>query len=249
MGNDAVEALLARLAASHNGAAFFAPAELREWPKAAVSALKKSGLLTPAEPANSVTCDGCERQCHMPVESVKRADRSAAFIVCDKPVNVGRVWVRLERLDRWQASGEAVAAFLAATLGIRRSPGVATPGTGWDVGILRGKHAANVVLRIAKVLTLDLAGHKVPLTGVLSLKGGRLELQRQTLIDYVEHPVAGGGTRESVAKRRARLVARRDQLIANGVRNFLKVLMAEEGVSSSRIKQLLAPSARATAKG
>ena len=247
-GNDALEALLGRLAASYDGSAFFSATELRQWPKAAVSALTKSGLLTKAAPASSATCDGCERQCHMPVEIVSRAGRSAAFVVCDKRPDINRVDVPLEKLERWQASGEAVADFLAEALGINRSPGVAMQGKGWSVGMLRGKHAAHVVLINGDTLTLELAGHVVPLVEVLLLKGSRLELQRQTLIDRVDHPVAGGGTPKSFAERRAEMLARRDQLKASGIRNFLKVLAGESGISVSRVKQILEPPKTGTVK-
>lgn len=46
--------------------------------------------------------------------------------------------------------------------------------------------------------------------------------------------------RETPEERRTRLRARRTQLKVSGDRHFLKTLAAEEGVSKSRIKQLLA---------
>jgi hypothetical protein len=239
-GNDALEALLARLAASYGGAAFFDLAELRAWPKAAVSTLKKCKLLTEAAPANSVTCNGCEQQCHMPVEIIGGTSRSAAFVVCDKRDDINRVDVPLERLDRWQASGEAVAAFLALTLGITRSLGVATQGRRWDVGVLRGKHAAHLVLTNTDVLTLELAGHAVPLVEVLSLRGRRLELRRETLIDCVDHPAAGGGARESGEQRALRIARQCERWKALGHRNFRVIVAREEGLSVETIKKLLA---------
>jgi hypothetical protein len=238
-GNDALEELLARLAASYDGAAFFSLAELREWPKAAVSTLKKCKLLTEAAPANSATCNGCEQQCHMPVEIIIGSSRSAAFVVCDKRDDINRVDVPLERLDRWQASGEAMAAYLAATLGITRSLGVMTPSKQWDIGMLRGKLAAHLVLTNADTLTLELAGHAVPLVEVLSLKSGRLKLRRETLIDYVDHPAAGGGTRESGAQRASRIALRCQELKAQGYRNFRVIVAREEGRSVETVKKIL----------
>ena len=58
-GNSALVELLARIGAARDGAVFIAEAELREWPKAAVAALKANRLLTRAAPAHGVVCDGC----------------------------------------------------------------------------------------------------------------------------------------------------------------------------------------------
>jgi hypothetical protein len=240
--NDALEILLARIAAAHEASVFLSDPELREWPADAVAAFKEAGLLKRASPARSATCDGCERQCSMPVEIESRGGASRAFIVCDKPEDIGRVNVPLDRLARWQASGEAVAAFLAVALGIARVPGAAAQPQRWDIGILRSRRAALVRLTVADRLMLEVAGHSVSLVEVLGFKDRRLELQAQRLRHRVDHPVAGGSEEESPAERRARLVARRDQLKRDRIRSFLKVIAKEEGTSVSRIKQLLAPS-------
>lgn len=239
--NDALETLLARIAAAHKASVFLSSSELHEWPVDAVAAFKEAGLLTRASLARSATCDGCERQCSMPVEIESRDGASRAFIFCDKPEDIGPVDVPLDRLVRWQASGETVAAFLAVALGIARVPAVAAQPQRWDVGILRSRRAALVRLAVADRLIVELGGHSVPLVEVLVVKDRHLELQVQRLRHRVDHPVAGGSEEESPAQRRARLAARRDQLKRDRVRSFLKVIAKEEGTSVSRIKQLLVP--------
>lgn len=239
-GQDALEALLARLAASYEGSVFFGETDLEAWPKSAVSVLKRTGLLTTAEPARSATCDGCERQCAMPVEIVNYPAGPAAFVMCDKRGDTNRVDVPLERLRRWQASGEAVAAYLAASLGISRPSGTTFQRGRWEVGILRGKHSGQLTLANVSKLTLEIAGHAVPLVEVLLLTGGRLEVQRQRLTDCVDHPAAGGGTRESGADRRERTVARCAELKAQGYRNFRVIVAREQSCSVETIKKLLA---------
>lgn len=238
--NDALVELLARIGAASEGAVFFAATELSEWPKGAVAVLKADGLLTRAAPAQSVVCDGCERQCFMPVGIVTApGNASRAFVVCDKRDDINRVDVSLSALEQWQTSGEAVAVMLARKLNIRRAAGASTQAKRCEVGSLHDKHAAQVTLSGDGVLALEIAGHSVPLADVLFLKGKVLELRRKRLVDCVNSPAAGGGTQESAAARRRRLVARRDQLKASGVRNFLQVIAGEEGFSVSRLKQIL----------
>ena len=41
---------------------------------------------------------------------------------------------------------------------------------------------------------IELAGHSVPVSELLSIRGRTLALQRQRLADCVDHPTAGGGT-------------------------------------------------------
>ena len=50
-------------------------------------------MLERAEPAQVIECDGCERNCFMPV-NVRPAEGNRpaqAFISCDKPEDVGRI--------------------------------------------------------------------------------------------------------------------------------------------------------------
>lgn len=239
--NDVLVELLARIGAASEGAVFFAATELGEWPKGAVAVLKESGLMTQASAAQSVTCDGCERQCFMPVEiATAPGNASRAFVVCDKRDDINRVDVSLTALEQWQTGGEAVAAMLAQKLNIRRAMGTSTQAKQWVVGSLRDKHAAQVVLSGKGVLALEIAGHSVPLADVLSLKGRTLALQRQRLVECVNNPAAGGGTRESAAARRARIAARCTELKVQGHRNFRKIVAAEEDLSVETIKRLLA---------
>lgn len=62
-----------------------------------------AGLLQPAEPASALICDGCERNCLMPVNiaPATAAQPGRAFIVCDERDDIGRVPVDLARLRRW----------------------------------------------------------------------------------------------------------------------------------------------------
>jgi hypothetical protein len=59
----------------------------------------------------------------------------------------------------------------------------------------------------------------------------------------VDKPVAGAGDIESAAQRRARLAKLVREERAKGNRAFLKTVAAKEGISISRLKQLLPKSA------
>ena len=120
--------------------------ELDDWPEAAVRALKKTGLLTPASPASSATCAGCEQQCFMPVETLSSDGGTAhCFIVCDKRDDINRVAVSDRKLKQWSASSATLARLLAGLLGTTGTDGVT--GQRSELGVLKGrKHSSHVVL-------------------------------------------------------------------------------------------------------
>jgi hypothetical protein len=234
-GSDALDAVLSRVAASYDGAAFFSLDELNDWPKAAVATFKKAGLLTQAAPASSTACVGCERRCHMPVEIVRRASRTEAFVLCDKRDDINRVDVPLNRLEQWQGSGEAVAAFLASVLGLPRQTKAARQAKRWDVGRLRSKRTESVVLTIVDVLILELAGHLVRLDEVLSWKAGRIALDRQTLNVYVDNPEPRRAGRRDLAMRVAELDADIEAKRAAGVIAPVATALKAAGISRQRL--------------
>lgn len=233
--------LLERIGVQGGAAAFVSDRELREWPGAAVAAMKAHRLITKASPATSTVCPGCEQECVMPVHVINvRGRKPDAFIVCDKRSDINRVPVPVDRLEQWQATGESVAALLAELLGLHRSRGSSGDATRWEVGMLKGvKHSSHLVLVADGRLTLSLAGHSIPLTDVLSLAGRSLKVDRRTLTRLVDHPIAGAGDLESAAQRRERLKKRVRVLKAQGVKAFMKIAAEEAGISDTRLKQLL----------
>jgi hypothetical protein len=235
-----LDEILARVGAAPDGVAFVGQSELPAWPAREVDILKEQGLLAAAAPAESAVCPGCERQCTMPVQVLPSA--GAGFIVCDKRPDINRVAVPLDRLQRWQASGNAIAAVLARFLTLRPAEALATHRR-WPVGLMkRGTRAGPLVLTAGEGLTLALAGHALSLADILVWRRGRLEVQRQRLMDCLANPVPGASGLETPAQRRDRLMKRRDALQASGERNFLKILAEEEGFAgTSRVKQLLYP--------
>lgn len=238
---DALIELVARVGARNGAAVFVSATELSQWPAVAVAAMKSQKLLVRARPAISVVCAGCERECVMPVHIVLApGPESRAFIVCDKRSDINRVAVAIDDLQQWQASGESIADLLAQMLDLRRPGGADSHAGRWEIGMLKGgKHGSHLVLLGNGELKLSLAGHSIALADVLELKGDRFAVDRRTLNRLVDQPVAGAGDAESAEQRRERLKARVRAEKARRTKAFLKVVAKEEGISVSRLKQLV----------
>jgi hypothetical protein len=244
---EALAELLARVGTRNGAAVFIGAQELSEWPQAVVTAMKAQRLLVRARPAASVVCPGCERECVMPVHVPPAQGKSSrAFIVCDKRSDINRVNVPIEHLEQWQASGATIADWLAGVLGLRHHRRANGDAGRWEVGMFKGaRHASHLVLLADGELRLTLAGHSIALADALDAKCDRIAIDRRMLNRCVDHPVAGAGDAESAEERRDRLRARVREEKAKGTRAYLKAVAEEEGISSSRLKQLVAKPATA----
>lgn len=164
----------------------------------------------------------------------------ALFIVCDKRDDINRVLMPVARLEQWQASGDSIADLLAGLVGVQRTNMGSSSVGRWEVGVFRGaKHASHLVLLAGEKLILTLAGHSIALTEVLTLEGKNFKVDKRRLTGLVDQPVAGAGDVESAEQRRERIRKRVDELKAKGVKAFLKTVAEEEGLSITRIKQLI----------
>ena len=239
---EALLELLDRVGASRDAAVLVSEEELSRWPAEAVRELKAKKLLQRASPAVSVVCPGCEQECVMPVHTPSAgAGTAASFVVCDKRDDISRVAVSVERLRQWRASGAAIADVITGLLGLRSPDAGAISSGRWEIGMLKGrKHSSHIALIADGQLTLCVAGHTVALADVLTLDGDSFKLDKQTLIRFVDKPVAGAGDQESAAQRRERLKKRVQAEKAKGNKAFLKTVSEEESISVSRLKQLLA---------
>lgn len=129
---------------------------------------------------------------------------------------------------------------ITGLLGLRSLDAGAISSGRWEIGLLKGrKHSSHIVLIADGQLTLCVAGHTVALADVLTLDGDSFKLDKQTLIRFADKPVAGAGDAESAAQRRERLKKRVQAEKAKGNKAFLKTVSEDEGISVSRLKQLL----------
>ena len=233
--------LLDRVAALQGASTLLSAEELAQWPGEAVATMKAQKLITRARPASSAVCPSCEEECVMPVHAIAvSSGEPGLFILCDKRDDISRVPVPHAQLERWQASGDSIADLLAGLLGLQR-PSMGSSSAGrWEVGVFRGaKHASHLVLLAGDRLSLNLAGHSIALDEVLSLEAGNFKVDKRRLTRLVDQPVAGAGDVESAEQRRERIRKWVGELKAKGVKAFLKTVAEEEGVSISRIKQLI----------
>lgn len=237
---EAFREVLERIGASNGTPVLVSDDELQGWPESAVQVMKKAELLTPASPASSAVCPGCEQECQMPVHTrLAGPGEIDAFIVCDKRDDINRVAVPEANLRQWSASLPAFGGLVARLFGITSTGAVS--GQRCEIGVLRGrKHSSHVVLvSDGSSLRLHLAGHILVLADYLTLESKFLRLDKQAILKLVDRPVAGAGGQESARQRRERLTKLVQSEKARGNKAFLKTVAESEGISSSRLKQIV----------
>lgn len=244
---EALAELLARQGAAPDRALAISAEELLHWPPAAVTALKAHGVLRPGKPGDTAVCPGCERACVMPVQQRQRAGVAAAFVVCDRRDDMGRVALAPALLERWRVDAQTLGDALAGLLGA----GACHPELGvafaFRVGTVTGavgKAAVQLHFDEHGQARLLVAGHAADVASVLAIRADRLVLDTRHLGRCADAPAAGAVlAAETPAQRTTRLKARKAALQQQGVKGFLAVLAEEEGVSVSMIKRILARSA------
>lgn len=198
---DLLEHIFERLCRADSREEVFGAAEAAQWPESALEGLIKSGLLGSTEPAQVIDCDGCERNCFMPVY-VRPAEGNRparAFISCDKPEDVGRVPVELGRLAQWRITGGMLAGTMARLLGFTNPPHEDSVGKRWTLGRLKGKeYKGEVTLAVDGCVTLTIADQSIPLVHVLTLNRRGLKADKDVLLRLAEgdtrQPASGVGS-------------------------------------------------------
>jgi hypothetical protein len=205
-----LEHIFERLCNADSTEEIFSADEAAHWPEGALETLVACGLLGRAEPAQIVECDGCERNCFMPVH-VRPAEGNrpaSAFIACDKPEDVGRVPVELARLARWRITGAMLAGVVARLLGSTNPTQEDSVGKSWSMGLLKGNECNGMVkLSVESGINLTIADKSIPLAHVLSLNRRGLKAVKGAVVRLVEgatrEPASGVGSaawRKKIAK-------------------------------------------------
>jgi hypothetical protein len=232
--------VLDRITANNGAVIFISNNELHEWPADAVTAMQAHQLIVKSRPAKNVVCPGCEQSCFMPVQIPPAQNGTqTSFVVCDKRDDINRVRIPLEHLEQWQSSGHSVATMVSKLLDLH-SP-TSTSSNRWELGVFRGsKHSSHIILTIDNIFFLSIAGHELALNELLSIVDKLIRIDRRKITHAVDHPAAGAGDNASVEERRNRLQKRVNELKAKNIKGFLKKVAEEEGISVSRLKQILA---------
>ncbi|MEX0963779.1 MAG: hypothetical protein WDZ52_07040 [Pseudohongiellaceae bacterium] len=233
--------LLDRLAALQGNTVTINTDELSQWPTEIVEELKTHNLIRITRPATSVVCTECEEECERPVHTITDSPSDPAlFVVCEKRDDINRIPVPINRVEQWQTSCTLLADFLSGLLGLHRPVTDSVSDSRWEIGMLKGKkYSSHMVLLAGDCLALTFAGHSIPLSDVLTFENNQILIDKRTLTRLVDQPVAGAGDIESAEQRRERIRKRVNELKAQGVKAFLKTASEEEGLSITRIKQLI----------
>ncbi len=190
----------------------------------------------------NIECDGCEERCSnkpVVVYPAQEDKPGRAFIVCDERDGMGRIRVSFDRMRQWQATGELIAAVLARLLVLSQPSKQAVDGRHWPIGTLKGKkHNSPMTLQAGDSFTVSLAGHLVPLVDVLTIEKNALALDKAVLIRMVDNPTGNSET-ETPEARRERIRALVQEEKAKRTKAFLRVVAEKEGISISRLKQII----------
>jgi len=232
--------LFARLGAARGEAVFLNDEELNRWPAVEVAAIKSKKLLVKARPASSAICPGCERTCIMAVHNLPtKTENPAPFIVCDKRSDINRVSVDASKIEQWEASGAQIAIFVRQQLRLLEAAPIDDHSHRWQVGILQSDRGGYVVTLAAEGgLTLNLAGHHVALSTLMTFKEGKVSLNERRLTRLANNPT-DQATRETPEQRCTRLRLRVREEKARGTKAFRRVVADEEGISISRLSQII----------
>ena len=189
---DVLIELLRRMAACGGAPVHVTEEELKQWPEAAVSAMKAQKLLVKARPASSATCPGCERECVMPVHTSRTSTgKSGPFIVCEKRSDINRVAVPADSLICWLCSADAVCDFIADSLGVHRSGRHPDESGLWEIGIATGKKRRQMLcLKAEKELVLTTGTASVEMAVVVFYRDGQFLLDEALIGRLVDAATA-----------------------------------------------------------
>lgn len=238
--DDLIQIIIERVSAnSHLAGANFYWDEVKNWPDNKRALFEKIGLLTLSQPMKDVECDGCVENCFMPVHiyPMTETTQARAFIVCDKRDDIGRVKVDFNRLKLWRLTPFQLAQFVAGLCEFSQQ--VTKEGDCWWLGMLQGKiHKSPVLMGFENLqVIIKVAGHSVGLLEVLLIDNDKCRMDLKKLKSFVDSPSGLADDKPSAEARQDRLLARKSELKAKGVNNFIKRIVEEEGIKESTVKK------------
>lgn len=165
--------------------------QVREWPDGAVRVFQQAGWIRASTAASEVVCPGCERACYMPVHTrpTQEGQTTKAFVACDKSENMGLITVPPRLLQQWQVSLVRIAAWIAASLGLRLRP-KHDRGSGiiW-LGKMQGrKRLSEILVTTSAPISMAASGHSLPLEQVVDVSDGKPVIDRAAILDLVDRP-------------------------------------------------------------
>lgn len=165
--------------------------QLREWPKGAIEVFQKAGWIEATVAASTVECSGCEQNCFMPVHVLpaRNGQPVRAYVVCDRPVDLGRIRIPISRLRQWQITEAQVALWLSGALGLKGKPERDQARGVFTLGNLQGKkRLGSVEFDTAESVCLNTSGHSRPLSEVVIFEGDQPRIDRSAILEMVDLP-------------------------------------------------------------
>ena len=164
--------------------------EVARWPEEAVTALKSQKLIRRARRARGTVCEGCGRQCAMPVEW--GANPSVPWVVCDKRGDINRVPVGVDRLAQWRTSADILGRFIADGLSLRWRGWKAEDRGELEIGVVAGEKPGKMLkLRIEGELAFVTGTSALALSKVLFFRGGGFGLDGTGIRRWMDATATG----------------------------------------------------------
>ena len=164
--------------------------EVARWPEEAVTALKSQKLIRRARRARGTVCEGCGRQCAMPVEW--GGNPSVPWVVCDKRGDINRVPVPVDRLAQWRTSADILGRFIADGLSLRWRGWKAEDRGELEIGVVAGEKPGKMLkLRIEGELAFVTGTSALALSKVLFFRGGGFGLDGTGIRRWMDATATG----------------------------------------------------------
>ena len=179
--------------------------ELARWPGEVVSALKSQKLIRRTRRARGTVCEGCGRQCAMPVEWGNNP--SMPWVVCDKRGDINRVPVSVDRLVQWRTSADILGRFIADGLSLRWRGWKVKDHGELEIHMDSGEKPGKILkLRIEGKLAFVTGTSALALSKVLFFRGGGFGLEGTGIRQWMD---ATATEKHAVAASRVRYESRK----------------------------------------
>ena len=157
-----------------------------EWGDITLTNLLDSKLLTATSKAKSLACKACHYECFEEViytADTNKAD-NRAFIVCGVPemqVQMGRIAIPHERLQRWKTSALHLAKVIAAYLKLDPLEITDAKTTQIHIGMLKTTQGRRQLSLVKHPLELEINQRRIPIIEVLLFEHGKFIFDRSQI--------------------------------------------------------------------
>jgi hypothetical protein len=156
--------------------------EAQQWQEGVLDSLLGCHLLVKSTQANSITCEGCEEQCSMPIVFCESGER--AFVVCDHTEHqsyMGRINIPLIRLQQWESSAYLVAKVVVTLLALTGKPEFQTQTGGYKLGFIKSNMGRRIAYLQPQPLSLVINQQSTPIDKLVYFNGRVLDVDKDNI--------------------------------------------------------------------